>query len=115
MPVTIANIDDWEFSVTLGAIGTLQSLAVNLKGSFIWAGHQETNHNWFLHSTNVLNQQSQVGDVATFIKQGSTLTMKLNGTVIGSTSFTATDNYWVGFYTNNGRVQHLKNIILKSL
>ena len=80
-----------------------------------WAGHGELVHNWFLDNRNVLTQQSQVGDVLTILKQNSNVSMKLNGTEIATTTKTFPTTYWIGLYTNNRRVQHIKNIKIKQL
>lgn len=115
LPVILSNNDNWAFSVEIGALGVTQSIAINWNSENGWAGVGNTNHNWFLNSQNAVTQQEKVGDVLTIEKNGSTVVMKLNGVQIGSTTATFGSNYWFGFYTNNGRVQHIKNIMLKPL
>ena len=113
LPVTLTNLDNWEYNVEIAKIGTNQSLAICYMNSDGWAGNRESAHNWFLDSRNVLTQQSQVGDVLTILKQNSNVSMKLNGTEIATTTKTFPTTYWIGLYTNNRRVQHIKNITLK--
>lgn len=116
LPNTLTSSDNWEYSVEIAEIGNNQSLAVNLINSNIWAGHGDLQDNWFLHSTNVLIRPETVGDVARFTKNGNNITMTVNNDMGSNTqSFSFPTSYWVGFYTNNGRVQKVKNIKLKAL
>lgn len=115
LPVTLTNTDDWEYSVEIAKIGTIQSIAVNYLNADGWAGHGEHIHNWFLDSNDSLTQQSSVGDILTLTKQDNNVSMKVNGTQIATKIRTFTNSYWIGFYTNNGRVQHIKNIKIKQL
>lgn len=115
LPTTLSSSDNWEYSVEIGAIGTNQSLAVNLANANVWAGHGDLQNNWFLHNRNFLTRATQVGDVATFTKNGNNITMTVNNEGIDTQSFTFPSTYWVGCYTNNGRTQNIKNIKLKPL
>lgn len=115
LPITLLATDNWEYSVEIAKIGTNQSISLNYMNANGWAGHGEIAHNWFLDSRNVLRQQSQVGDVITLTKRGNKVLMKVNGTGIAQTAKPFETSYQIGFYTNNGRIQHIKNIKLRQI
>ena len=118
IPVTLANSDNWVYEVEIADTGTLQSVAINYDNSDKWAGHSINGSQWFANSgtNDTYTQAYQVGDKLTIIRENGVDKAILNDNIIISNR-TASHNstFKVGFYTNNGRVQKIKNIKLKAL
>lgn len=118
LPNTLNSNDNWLFEVEIADTGVLQSLALNYDDAQKWAGHSINANQWFANSgtNDTYIKAYQVGDKLTIIRENGVDKVILNDdTVISNRSATHQPNFKVGFYTNNGRTQKVKNIKLKAL
>ena len=121
VPVTLANSDNWIYEVEIADTvtgSTNQPIAINYDNASKWAGHSVGTNQWFANSgvNDTYAQAYQVGDKLTIIRENGVDKAILNDNIIISNR-TASHNstFKVGFYTNNGRTQKVKNIKLKAL
>lgn len=114
---TLANSDNWEYSVELAQLGTGQSLAVGFNNVSFYGGTSSNDTQYFSYmGSNVTkNKTASVGDVYKVIRENGVTTVKINDEIIDSKTVSHNTSFKCGFYTNNGRTQHIKNIKLKPL
>ena len=113
IPVTLTG--DWTFETTVAEIGVVNVITFKVGTGNQWGACAYPN-------VASVNLGSGTRDLNTPINIGGVFKVKyLNGTMYGYwnnqlvTSRSVTVNGKIGYYTNNGRVQHIKNIKLKAL
>jgi len=114
---TLANSDNWEFSGEVAQLGTVQSIAVVFNDANFFGGttNNDTQYIAYMGSSVTKNKTASVGDVYKVIRENGVTTVKINDETIDSKTVSHNTSFKCGFYTNNGRVQHIKNIKLKPL
>lgn len=114
VPITLSG--DWEFKTTIGAKGTTQDATFKIDTTGQW-GTIVIDDNIFAinlgDGTQQYTQTIQVGDTFKVNYVNGELSVFLNNNLI--TSKVCNISGKIGYYTNNGRVQHIKNIKLKPL
>ena len=114
LPKQLTASDDYEYELEIAEIGSVQAMAINWNNTNDWAYYHNANGNWGVNNTNIFTTAIAVGDKFKIKKQGSTVTFYINE-VLKHTLTKTYGNHKVGFYTNNGRTQKIKNIKLKAL
>ena len=121
IPVTLANSDNWIYEVEIADTvtgSTNQPIAITYDNSSKWAGHSINGNQWFANSgvNDAYTQAYQIGDKLTIIRENGVDKAILNdNTIISNRTVSHNSTFKVGFYTNNGRVQKIKNIKVKAL
>lgn len=112
LPVVLPS--DFEFSVEVAELGAVNYYAWEInKGQTYGYGASGQGAN-LGNGTQSISKSVIKGSILTIKCQNGTTTVSCDGNTINSRNITFTGKT-IGFYTNSGRVQHLKNIILKSL
>ena len=114
---TLANSDNWEFSVEIAQLGTEQTLAVGFNNATFYGGTSENDTKYFSAMGSMVskNKTPSVGDVYKVIRENGVTTVMINDETIDSKTVSHNTSFKCGFYTNNGRIQNVKNIKLKPL
>lgn len=115
---TFNQSDDFLYEVEVAQIGTRQSVAVVWNNGDFWGG-QDNNVNYatavFGNDYGRVDHTFAVGDKFKIVKENGTSSAYINDTVFKTSSATYNSTFKVGFYTNSGRTQYVKNIKIKSL
>ena len=112
LPVVLPS--DFEFSVEVAELGAVNYYAWEInKGQTYGYGSSGQGANLGNRTQSISNSVIK-GSILIIKCQNGTTTVSCDGNTINSRNITFTGKT-IGFYTNSGRVQHLKNIILKSL
>ena len=120
IPVTLANSDNWIYEVEIADTvtgSTNQPIAITYDDSSKWAGHSIGANQWFANSgvNDTYIQAYQVGDVLRITRENGYDKAEVNTHQFSNRQVTHNNSFKVGFYTNNGRTQKIKNIKLKAL
>ena len=117
IPVTLANSDNWVYEVEIADTGTSQPIALDYDNASKWAGHSINTNQWFANSgtNDSYTQACQVGDVLRITRENGYDKAEVNTHQFSNRQATHNSTFKVGFYTNNGRTQKIKNIKLKAL
>lgn len=117
VPTILANSDNWIFEVELAGIGQSQPLAVMWNNNNYYGGVSQVNGYYFSQMDNRgdSNRYRAVGDVYTVKRENGVTSVSVNETTFHSRTVNHLDTFKCGFYTNNGKSQHIKNIKIKSL
>lgn len=114
IPVTLTN--DWEFQTTIAELGSVNSLTFKVGSGSQW-GAVKTGDNGVLvnigSGTSTYTRTVTANDTLKITYINGTMTVYWNNDLLTSSGVTVTGK--MGYYTNNGRVQKIKNIKLKSL
>lgn len=96
---------------------TNQPIALNYDDASKWAGHSVNSNQWFANSgvNDTYTQAYQVGDVLRITRENGYDKVQVNDHQYSNRQATHNATFKVGFYTNNGRTQKVKNIKLKPL
>ena len=112
LPVDLTG--DWEFETTLAELGTTNHLAFKVGSGSQWGavstGVVGIN---FGGSTQNFNKTTQAGDVLKITYINGTMSAYWNDDFLKSNNVSVSGK--MGYYTNSGRVQKIKNIKLKPL
>lgn len=117
LPVTLAN--DWQYEVEVAETGSNQDLTFIIDIGGCWGAipHNGSNMSITLTGGSSVNYPfsgSIVGGKLKITCISNTITVYFNNTLLVS-RYREVSGYKMGFYTNNGRVQKVKNIKLKAL
>ena len=113
LPVTLPS--SFEFSFELAETGTGNTYAWIIDSNYYGAAGVNTNQFAKLNDNGpTINTPAVKGGVVTMTYQNGTLTVKYDNTQLNSKSASVTGKP-IGFYTNQNRIQYLKNIKLKQL
>lgn len=114
LPVTLTG--DWEFTTDIAELGTSQDLTFKVGSGSQWGA---VDHNANIITVNLGNGSTYY--TKTISKDDTLKVTYINGTMSVYwndeylTSRTVSISGKIGYYTISGRVQHLKNIMLKPL
>lgn len=114
IPVNLTG--DWEFETTLAALGTTNDITFKVGTGQQWGA---VNHDYnsvainFGSGTNNYSRTIQANDILKITYINGIITAYYNNEQLKSQSVTVSGK--MGYYTNNGRVQKIKNIKLKPL
>lgn len=118
IPITLSSSDEWVFETEVAEVGVQQSLGLYLNDESWYGGISDSLSKIFAYfgSESAITMPSTIiGGVFKVVRQNGTTTAYWNDTVIGSTNSSPKSSFKVGYYTNRSRIQHIKNIKLKSL
>lgn len=114
LPITTPN-GDWEFSSEIAELGTTQYVTFMMDNAQYWG--TISNEGVFVNlkdSTSSYSHTASVGDVLRLRYVNGVLSVYVNDTQL-KTKTVSISNVNIGYYTNQGRVQKIKNIMLKPL
>jgi hypothetical protein len=111
LPVNLPS--EFEYSFEIAEIGSVNYYAWIIDSNYYGAG-VDTQFAKLNDYGDTVYTPVIKGGVVTMTSQNGTLTVKYDNTQLNSKSASVTGKP-IGFYTNNGRVQHIKNIKLKPL
>ena len=121
-PPTFTNSDNFIIEIELGKLGTSQYIAFWLNNATtangLWCAYESGHFSGGFRGSSITQYTTTfvVGDKFKVKQLNGTISLYKNDELIYSktTSFSAS-TYHFGFYTNNSRVQYLKNISVRSL
>ena len=114
LPYTVTTDEDYVFETEIAKAGTSQSIALYYDDGYGY--HESSSYNARFNGVTNRSVSKSVasGDKFIFKHENNTLTAYINNQYINSKTGSII-NHRFGYYTNNGRVQHLKNIKIKRL
>ena len=118
LPHTLTNTDNWLYEVEIADTGTMNPIALVFDNSRKWGNYTTSNNQWHMDfgGEDVTNGSCNVGDIVTITREDGVDTAMLNNTTqLSKRTATHYNTFKVGFYTNQGRQQNIKNIKLKAL
>lgn len=113
--VPVAVSGNWEFSSEIASIGYFQHITFIFNNNSYWGSIN--NSAVVINLNDSITQYSHtpsVGDIFKIKYVNGVLSTYINDTQL-KTKTVSLSNIKYGFYTNNGRIQHLRNIKVKAL
>lgn len=114
IPVTLTG--NWEFETELADLGTTNDMTFKVGSGQQWGATSSSRDNVLINfggTTQYFTKTINVGSVLKITYNNGTMTAYWNNDQL--TSETVTVSGKMGYYTNSGRVQKIKNIKLKAL
>ena len=123
LPVSMANSDNFIFEFEIARSGSTQHFACFVNSASaangLWWAYDNSASRYVGRLTGTSLDKSggiSVGDVLKYKQENGVVTLYHNNSVMNSKSSTfSTSPFGMGYYTNYGRVQYLKNIKVKPL
>lgn len=113
LPVNLPS--EFEFTTEIAENGNINYIAWQIHNGQYYGYGAGTNGAVRISGSSVNNNYSWTkGHILKIIRQNGTVSVYYDNTLLTSNNIDFT-GYDIGFYTNQGRVQHLKNIMLKPL
>ena len=116
IPVTLANSDNWEFSVKIVLKQQNKVVGLIFNDNTYYASSNASNGRYYytISSETSTNVTATAGDVITIRRQNGVTKFIVNGTELGSKTATHKSSFRCGFYTY-GSAQYVDEIIIKRL
>lgn len=114
LPYTVTVDEDYVFETEIAQAGTSQSIALYYDDGYGYHESSSYTAKFSGVSDGRVSKSVASGDKFIVKHENNTLTAYINTTYINSKTGSITYHRF-GYYTNNGRVQHLKNIKIKRL
>ena len=123
LPVSMENSDNFIFEFEIARSGTTQHFATYVNSAStangLWWAYDNSASRYVGGLTGTSLDKSggiSVGDVFKYKQENGVVTLYRNDSVMNSKSSTfSTSPFRMGYYTNYGRVQYLKNIKVKRI